>query len=355
MLDQILGLSNIKGQKGILNKTPTATTYELAKGVLSIHSNSPNIYGLVFGNLPSCKKMIDSDIAPVSMDYRMVADVRDYYPSFGNADYRDHGLFFMRRPMLNGQETQAILDWNGNERPLLVTNKLYDVWSRLRGTNAHPTVGEIIGNSLAARLPFSGFAGIHCAGFEKNGKATVIVAPSDTGKTTSSFKLVQEKYCNFICEDMAITDGENLYGCPNTSTGYPKGIEEPRVNMLNKMKGKIIYSNYKPSIAHLFEQEQITPSAPLETLVFLKRGEQKVIDLDEETAFEWLYMLNRLEFKFHANRWLLESWNSCGEPNLDKSTQLEKEIIRKLVGKVSRRVLIQAEEPHMFADLIKNI
>lgn len=58
---------------------------------------------------------------------------------------------------------------------------------------------------------------------EKGRKGLVFFAPPNTGKTVTAVKLCENAGCSLIGEDVILTDGEQLYGCPWTNSYRKQG------------------------------------------------------------------------------------------------------------------------------------
>lgn len=289
--------------------------------------------------------------------YLMVRDVKELYPEFGRLDESVNMSFaHMRWKLPLRSETKLVPDWKGRDHPTLITNKTYDWWSRTRDTMSHPTPGKVLNQMISAQLVLYGYAGVHCAAVEKDGKAVVLIAGSDTGKTTTSWNLTQKHGFRFICEDIGVTDGREIFRCPYTSTGLPRGVQGPRgPGISQRIVRKFINSGFKASVMSLLDSSQVCKQAPVSTMVFLRRGEGGVVELGTEDALALLYRLNRLEFRYLADKVLLNSWNNCGEPDLDLVGQREKDILNSLVEGVENSFLIMASDPDDFAEQVNHL
>ena len=78
--------------------------------------------------------------------------------------------------------------------------------SRLLSLSRHVLYTNVIEALLRFVLVSKGYVLLHSAGLEVSGKATLLSAQTDTGKTSTVINMVRERHWKFISDDMAIID-----------------------------------------------------------------------------------------------------------------------------------------------------
>ena len=78
--------------------------------------------------------------------------------------------------------------------------------SQLLSLSRHVLYTNVIEALLRFVLVSKGYVLLHSAGLEVEGKATLLSAQTDTGKTSTVINLVRERHWRFISDDMAIID-----------------------------------------------------------------------------------------------------------------------------------------------------
>jgi 4-amino-4-deoxy-L-arabinose transferase-like glycosyltransferase/putative flippase GtrA len=78
--------------------------------------------------------------------------------------------------------------------------------SPLLGLSRHVLYTNVVEALLRFVLVSKGYVLLHSAGLEVEGKATLLSAQTDTGKTSTVINLVRERHWRFISDDMAIID-----------------------------------------------------------------------------------------------------------------------------------------------------
>ena len=78
--------------------------------------------------------------------------------------------------------------------------------------------GYVLTDIVAWALRQAGYAPVHCSGFSAPEGTVLVLAPPNTGKTLTTMMACMEMGAGYLAEDVAITDGTNLYAVPWTST-----------------------------------------------------------------------------------------------------------------------------------------
>ncbi len=76
--------------------------------------------------------------------------------------------------------------------------------------NLH-SLGYILTDLASLLLLRRGYAPLHCSAFKSGDATVVITAPPNTGKTLTSVMACMEHQADYIAEDLAITDGQDIF------------------------------------------------------------------------------------------------------------------------------------------------
>jgi hypothetical protein len=317
--------------------------YVFIPGVLEVRSNCSPLYSFVYGIAPAWG---GSDSFPES---RVVVEWRVTQDATGEGADPNEVVQYLGRKIPGGPKAYMELQWDFRH-PRLLTNQAYLLWSSVRGTSGHELPGKILSDVATSALIGNGFAPMHCSAVEKNGSGIILIAPSNTGKTTTSWNLVSQHGFSFIAEDIAATDGRLVYGAPFTGTGLPAPFPVQRIPLLDRMRRAVFPIWLKQSLAGEMKREQISTQARVDYVVFLERGPRGVSDMDPGTAGDLLLRNNRLEFRYLGSPHLVRSWYNGKGPDLDVTAAAEKRLLGSMVENCKRVVKISAAEPREFAE-----
>jgi hypothetical protein len=190
------------------------------------------------------------------------------------------------------------------KRVEVFVNPFYHKFIRNRIEDINPPGGHLT-DVLRLKLIENGFIPLHSSAFSHgNEEGVIIFAPSGTGKTTCVLHAVA-RGCRLISEDISVTDGSQVYGCPLTSTFIdlinPKGLLRP-LHMLYKRIPIIrpyLREIFKVSIKDVLKSEKISSIAKIKTVFILEKSKKIVFrSLEDDKAFYKILSLNRNEFPY---------------------------------------------------------
>lgn len=223
----------------------------------------------------------------------------------------------------------------------VVVGKTYFKHVKHRVMNLH-SLSYILTDLVAGLLTLKGFVTLHCSAvnFPENNRSAILFAPPNTGKTLSSMMLCKKYNCNFIAEDFAITDGENVYSVPWTSTFrlYDE-VNESRVEkFINKLSSilpiiELFKLTKNQSIDSYIGKERILMKSKASDIVILERGEGNV-SRDKSDAFRKLLVLNRYEFNYIKSPFMVVLNYFNPEFSQEKMYECEKKIVKSLLDNV---------------------
>jgi len=224
--------------------------------------------------------------------------------------------------------------------------------------NLH-SVNFILADLAALLLLRRRLAPIHCSAFRKGDRTVVILAPPNTGKTLTTMLACLESGADFIAEDLAITDGRWIFAVPWTSTFryYPNIDDRWFVRARHKAMRLLPFLDLFPgiddkSIRDYLPDERICHRSIATHLVFLERGVRHIGRMSGETAFRRILNLNRAEFNYQRS--LVNNAYEFFNPEFDVSAagETERAILRRLVNNVQECIVVRAERPTDYTDLV---
>ena len=312
-----------------------------SQNILEIRSNIKNLIGFKFGS--KCIKNNNTAASRIVLYY--IAD------SLKNIKVGENQLF-LSRPLTFFPAAKALIELRNDKVPALSANKSYDIWSNLRGTSSFARPEDILSNLATIQLLSSKLAPLHCGCVDMKGKGILLIAPSDTGKTFTTYSLVNDFGFSFVSEDIAITDGSSIYGCPYTATGIPK-CKNGKEFLGNRFKNLFFPSkSEKRKLADYIPQNKIVPQTKISYIIFLKRGPRNISAISKSEAAKYLIRSNMTEFKYITDRDLLTLWNQFDYPDLMQLNKTEKMLLEELVNNANELITVSSPQPEGFVEQI---
>ncbi|RLC37350.1 MAG: hypothetical protein DRH33_05860 [Candidatus Nealsonbacteria bacterium] len=284
-------------------------------------------------------------------------------PSILNQKYHffwgkhNHPCIYYERRIIGGLFAKMLFK-NSEGSPSIIVNKPYLRWIRVRTNNIFPP-GTHLTDIATVKLIEKSFTPLHCAGVSWDNKGILIFAPPNTGKTLTSILLVQNGF-KFISEDISVSDGNEIYGCPFTSTfRYYDKLSSKSTRYLNLIATKIPFLApfIEPKakvIQDYVERDKIKEKASIFAIVVLERGGSKFKKLDENEAFRRILNINRYEFNYYRNPILRAYSYFNQELDLNSLMLREEKIIRKVITD-KNIYLIRENNPEEYIKHFKNL
>lgn len=341
------------------------SNYVVCKNVLGIQTNSKYI-GWSFGH-PS-QAVSDEEINKCGLVVRLIADslkskldeLRDLekFHYWLGAPGRDE--LFYERNFFAGTKLRLLVRGIRSERPEIFANKNYLRFIRFRFNNLH-SPGYLLTDLVCALLLSKGLCPLHCSGFSIGDCTVAVIAPPDTGKTLTTMHAVLNAGASFLSEDLGITDGENFYACPWTSTF--RYYDELSKSWLLRLKMKLMkvfpLAEFLPvpgeckTIEKYIDEKRIAAKTKITHIAILARRNGGAEVLDKERARQIILNLNRYEFMYMKSPMLTAYSYFNPEFNVQAMVAAEREILTKLANKATC-LLVQSTDPSKFAELILN-
>ncbi|MDN7244554.1 hypothetical protein [Planococcus shenhongbingii] len=336
--------------------------YIAAKGILAVKTNIKDFRWSFGSNMPE-GTMEEYEECAVKM-HIVLEDFNDdellgnlgRYHFFNGAPGEDKIYYTRNLPMKKKLRLKAenLL----SDEPKITVNRNYYKLITHRIMNLHSV--HYIATDLAALLLLKkGYASIHCSAFKAEDSTVAIFAPPDTGKTLSAMTACGDFGASFIAEDLAITDGRNIFSVPwtNSFDHYAKNKEAQGSKFRKKATKVFPPLKVLSASAKVPEQENAKAKAILDAeivthVAILEKGKDEVIPQSENTAVSKLMNLNRYEFNFLRAPLLIayEFFN----PGLmiDDGTVKEREILSSLVRNSEKVFTLKKINPTHYAETL---
>lgn len=347
--------------------------YISSKGILAVKTNVKDFKWSFGHNMPEATKE-EYDACHVKLHLVVEDFIEDdelaalgkyhYFNGNPNAEKIYYTRDFAMRKKLRIKAENLLSD-----EPKITFNRNYYKFITHRIMNLH-SVGYILTDLATLLLLKKGYAPIHCSAFKKDGSSIAVFAPPSTGKTLSSMMACMDHGAQFIAEDLAITDGREIYSVPWTSTfRFYSNMEQSRVSKLKNRATKIIppleyvsFSKAKP-VTDYVAASSILEAETVTHIAILERGADGVSIEPAEEAVRKMLNLNRNAFHYLKSPFLTAYEFFNPGMAIEEAAQNEKSILDSLVqnsGKVFSvrnvnptdyaRVLIDQIKPEPFVE-----
>lgn len=213
-------------------------------------------------------------------------------------------------------------------------NNAYLRWIRFKIDNLYP-VGIHVTDLLLLKIISKGDLIVHGASLynPNNDKSFLIVAPPDTGKTYSTYKLLKKKY-KFLGEDLSYySSKEGVLKCmPYTSTWRhhfnDKIFDYSKIPFLG-----LFFSPEKQIVTDIFGKDSIKDKSRLSKIYILEKSDKNCIekvDFNDQILKKAL-VIQRNEFSYFKNP-LIRAFEYFNDIDVDKIMQKEKESLINLLS-----------------------
>ncbi len=279
----------------------------------------------------------------------------DEWIKYGLYKYKDNKIYFERR--IFGNTLQLMYEDNGSIFNIICNKKYYNLIRFTLGGGLFPP-GLILQNIVTTKLLERGYAPLHCACVSKNGRAALLPAPPDTGKSTTMMLAMKRNY-NFISEEVAVVDSNlNVFSCPLT-TSYAKYLKSYKNKLHSFLAEKIpIFPFYTKQplseIVNFLRNIKIDKKSKIGYIILLERGETKIEETDKDSILHKILAMNRAEFPYYHDP-LLNAY-SYFKSNFDlyKIVNNERKILEKVV-EITDCYVVKSKNPKEYINLIDRI
>lgn len=308
--------------------------------VLNLRTNRHYIPSFVFAPRPSG---LSSHLAgPMTVEYHVCDDIP---PSPADTGFRFHSATVYDEGNSVRYERQhgpfrLWLRATGLVRGSLrmEASAHYAALVRSRINTLYPP-GRHLADLTVCRLIREGFAPLHCSAVVVKGNGIVMVAPPDVGKTYTALKLVREfAEVRVLSEDMAVTDGQTLYGCPLTASveNYGSALQLKSSSKWRSWLGRVVpplhpFVANSMALMDVVDEERTSFQADPAMVVFLRRGSNGIRQLQQSEAIRRLAVTTQFEFHYLHNPLLLACAYYGDSIELEAIKAAERAIYHRLV------------------------
>lgn len=271
------------------------------------------------------------------------------------------GLIYQRPALFNKTIGYTLRGLEGNVVDVTV-NSLYLKVVKHRLLNLH-SIQYILTDLLNFVLLRDRYLPLHCSAVSKNGKAFLIFAPPNTGKTYTAIQLIKHDGFSYLSEDLAIYKEGAVHSVPWTSTfRYYEDIES---SFLNRLRNKamsvfpaieLFGAGSSERISKYISSDRISSQDQLAGVFILERGERSIESLDRASATTKCRLLNRYEFN-HMRAPALVAYSYFFGLDLFEAEEWEKRLTSELVSYCESPTLVCGDKvsfyPHAIAESIK--
>ncbi len=276
-----------------------------------------------------------------------------YFSGYPNANemYYERSFFF-------NQKLQYKISGINSNHIKVTVNKNYMRFVKHRFMNVH-SMGYILTDIINLRLIHNNFAPLHCSGFLKGEDSYGIFAPPNTGKTLTAMTLcMNDSSYKFVAEDLALTDGENLYAVPWTSTfRYYDSVDSSFFSKwLNKLTEKIsileLFGFGKTEPITKYVSEIINKSSQKDIFI-LDRGVEEFKDISKEEAFQRINTLDRYEFNYMRAPAIIAYEYFNPDTDIEGAYSGERKILKKMIKNAETIKVISTRNALNYSKIIK--
>lgn len=262
-----------------------------------------------------------------------ISQLDRYNYFYGRKDERK--IYYERTFVFNSKLRYSVEIVDDNQINVVV-NKNYFKYIKFKFMNLH-SLGYILTDLVSGLLLSHGYATLHCSSVQLEDRTMVIFGPPSMGKTITAIKLCENTGAKFIAEDIAITDGRDIYSVPWTSTFrfYDHDKETKGEKMMASIRKKIpifqlVVAKDRKSIDSYLGEDVIIDQARVTDVLVLAKGEREVL-FDRTDIYEDIINLNRYEFNYDKSPTMLVMNYFNKDISLDYMYAKEREIVKKLV------------------------
>jgi len=203
---------------------------------------------------------------------------------------------------------------------------------------------QILRGMLQLKLLEKNYSLIHSACLSKNREGILLVAPSDTGKTSTAIFLTRKGF-EHLSDDMTITDGNKGYCYPTPMTisrfhlerlQLTIGAKESLKMTIRHLMAKIPLLQSDTEGSSLFPQKvgmNIIKEVDITKLYFLEEGEDEIKKLKREEALRRIVTAGRMGISLLENQYILSYLYSNENRFLSLMDEWRK-IYERLIDKV---------------------
>jgi hypothetical protein len=209
---------------------------------------------------------------------------------------------------------------------------------------------------------------MHAGGFSDGCRAAIVMGVPGTGKSTTVLRALTHGF-KFLGEEYVITDGKKIYSVPYSTSfleiqpayiKFKKRTHQAYVSIRNLITRRAFPLRLLLHLLPYPKVELDSLNIPIEVIkdselcriYILERGPYSIRRINElSESIKKILHLNREEFSFFGNRFLLRYALVDESFDIDKLMDIERSIVTKMVEN-AETFICSAGNPSQFFDLI---
>ena len=217
------------------------------------------------------------------------------------------------------------------------------------------SMSHILSDIVSALLLKNSFATVYCSAVSKDDKTLLTFSAPNTGKTITSIRLCENWGFNFMSEDIALTDGQNVWAVPWTSTFRCYGnLGKTRSKLIDKIINRIPFLSTIPvrkrTIFDYLGDNRIKNMSIATNLVILERGHSRE-NCNKESGIQKIKNFQRYLLYYHKSPALIAMDYFNSNFPVEELIEKENEIITKLMEKCDY-ICLREDNVFKYSDLI---
>lgn len=313
--------------------------YEHVPGIIGIKTNIKN-FRWGFGK---CSKPVDESVFE-NCQYKIVVERKSDSHVFDSVNLDSFDLYFRYfkgvkddRRLIFDRTVGKIIHLryyiNVYEKQIhIIVGKSYLRFVPIKLMNLHP-ISSVLFDAISAVLLQNHMTSLYCSSIKlSNGKSAVFMAPPNTGKSLTVLRLKRDFGANILSEDMAITNGREIWGAPYTN----------------------LFRNYHDkSLCAEGDYTPITCPQKIDYVFFLQKG-KKIQSIQTFDYSERLESINRYSLGYYYSP-CLRAMNYFNDDFFVPKCMIEETRIFKEMENSTKGFVLENPDPVMFAEQMIDI
>lgn len=303
------------------------TTVPICPGVLNLHTNAKSIPDFQLGRFRFTDGGSVSSEVSVTYDVGAVDSVLDRNKGI---ELRDGVITYQKSVGAFGELKCEIAI--GQADSSVTVNRTYHRLGRT-SIGTVPSVGKLLEDVVSVTLLQNGYMILYCGGVSHDGNVTVMIGLTNSGKTTAVLNLLKRESVEYVAEDIAITDGSELYCCPYAVSPIDTDLLDSPANpiatwlsanvpLLDSVTVRSIESIYD-----VLDEDRVTLSGEISRICFLSRSGI----WRESDPSQRIMLANRSEFSYVTNPILLGAQFHGSDVDVEAAAETERNIVQAMV------------------------
>jgi len=256
---------------------------------------------------------------------------------------------------------------------IVCASKLYNSLVRLPIGGLLPP-GTHLGDLLFSHLLLNNYLSLHASAVCINGEGFIIMAPSNTGKTVTTYNLISNGFF-LLSDDITVVDLNNyiIHSCPYAGTYYHNSfiVDDLFKKGILPFSKKVIYKwnlwinnipllpfflTFKQDYSPIYEYFKFNFTSKLKNICILQKGNKNEIyqlsnDYEKEAIAKKIKFLNSIEFSWWRNPLINVFGYIHPRYSIENLIRVERSLIKKLLEKCNV-FIVTAKDSSKFHKMI---